>query len=169
MAQSPTIHRPCVHCICLTLFMIKPVHVIKHNAKKMCRVVAWQTVRPLWSGTDRKIQTLSGIDFRSSTYYPVPYTVSHSVSCFCDICLTLGFVTPWGIKLITVLYKNSIHVPHGHIALPLNRPIWLMLHTETMTVYCDNLMKQINIPVLFTKEPMHTPYIHTHIQKYKVK
>jgi len=31
-----------------------------------------------------------------------------------------------------------------------------------MTVYCDNLMKQINIPVLFTKEPMHTLHIHTY-------
>jgi hypothetical protein len=139
--------------------------VTKHHAKRVCRVVAWQTVRALRSGTDRKIQTLFGIDFRSSTYYPVPYSVSHSVSYFCDICLILGFVTPWRIKLITFLYKNSIRVPRGHIALPLDRPIWLKLRTETMTVYCDNLMKQINIPVLFTKEHMHTPYTHTHTHK----
>jgi len=30
-----------------------------------------------------------------------------------------------------------------------------------MTVYCDNLMKQINILVLFTKEHMHTLYPKT--------
>ena len=45
----------------------------------------------------------------------------------------------------------------------------LMLHTETMTVYCDNLMKQINIPVLFTKEHMHTPYTHTHTHTHTHK
>ena len=48
-----------------------------------------------------------------------------------------------------------------------------MLHTETMVVYCDNLMEQINLPVLFTKEHMHThrthAHTHTHTHKYKVK